>query len=450
MLDLSVIVVVRQPLAQELAAVREALVRAVGPSAGVEMLWVLESAASRNQHGAGGAQRHFASLAAAIDSAQAPWIALCDAANPPPAGWLRALRNPAHALSAPPPAVLSYGRGPLAVTPATGLGDAPPPWHACALNGAALRASALHADDRLPAPMAAEALVWRLLAAPGQSIGFVALGVAAPQRTEPAYAFWRDRASYAAHLQHALVEPLEDAAREGRAPAWLQQAALQHLHWYFTVDARERAPTVIVDAALAGPFHDLVRRAMQHIAPEALGALQQAKVEVRQALLSYRDPAFACGLAIDAYDHALGLARLTYWIHGEPPAERVFIDGCEAAPAYAKLRACNYFGRRLLRQRIAWLPVAGKRELRVMLAGHEVPVGLGPQVFSACATAGPAHAQALLLDQARARFGPGKADLQQPLPRGWAGWKVRLVKALACLPAVRRFYRDAWVVRRPR
>ena len=454
MFDFSLIVVVGQPQGQAIEAGLGALARNVQRLAGVEMLWVMQDAlpptqqsvgAWQQKHGARAGHRQFGSLAEAIDSARAPWIVLCDAASPPPVGWLDALCEAPCAPPGPPPAVLSYCSGPGAVTPAAGLGDAPPPWHACALNGAALRAAALHADDRLPAPLAAEALVWRLLAAPGQSIGFVALDVDPPQRTEPAYAFWRDRASYAAHLQHTLVEPLEDAAREGRAPAWLQRAVLQQLCWYFTVDARERAPTVIVDAELAVPFHDLVRRAMRLIAPEALEALHEAKAEVRHALLSYRDPTFACGFAIDAYDHALGLARLTYWVHGDPPAERIFIDGHEAAPAYAKLRACNYFGRRLLRERIAWLPVSGKRELRLILAGEEVPVALGPKPFCSSAQAGPTHSQELLLDQVPARFGPGKADLQQPLPRGWAGWKVRLVKALARLPPVQRFYRDAWV-----
>ena len=118
-------------------------------------------------------------------------------------------------------------------------------------------------------------------------------------------------------------------------------------------------------------------------------------------------------------------------------------DGQPLPPAFAKQRACNFFRRRLLRQRIAWLPVADKAELQLELAGRTVAVAVGRQPFSAAAA--PSDSAPLALQHVRASFRPGKADLQQPLPAGWAGWKVRLIKALARFAPVRWYCRDAWV-----
>lgn len=245
---------------------------------------------------------------------------------------------------------------------------------------------------------------------------------------EPPSSFWRDKASYDAVLREGLVEPLEAAvAAHGAAPAPLQAAALQRLAWYFAVDLRERAPTVIVDEPMAAVFHDLVRRAMCCIDPAQLESLQGpcGTPEVRHALWSYLSPGVHTEPAADAYDHDQGLVRVSYWVHGEPPTERWRVDDQATQPAFAKVRACNFFRRRLLRQRIAWLPAAGRRVV-------EVTVGASPPVD-------------ISLDAARARFLPGKASRQQPLPPGWAGWKVRLLKALAAFPLVRWRYRDAWV-----
>ena len=83
--DLSIIVVVSQLQAQAIEAGLEAMARNLKCSAKAEMLWVLQNAplptqelvaAWQRQHGAGVSQRQFISLDEALDSAQAPWIAL--------------------------------------------------------------------------------------------------------------------------------------------------------------------------------------------------------------------------------------------------------------------------------------------------------------------------------------------------------------------------------------
>jgi hypothetical protein len=254
---------------------------------------------------------------------------------------------------------------------------------------------------------------------------------------EPPRAFWQNLEHYDAALQRDLIEPLEQAAQQhGRVPRWLQLTVLKHLHWYFTVDARERAPTVVVSGALVATFHERVRQIVRHVDPEVIEALdpKQVSTEVRHALLSYKEPHMCSAVALDAYDHDQGLARLTYYIHGEPPAEVFVMDGAAVTPAYAKYRACNYFSRRLLRQRIVWLPVAGVATLEMKLAGVPVPVALGAQHPSASE----------ILPAARLAYPPGKGG-QQPLPPGWTGWKVRLMKMLARMPMIRQKFAKAWV-----
>jgi len=257
---------------------------------------------------------------------------------------------------------------------------------------------------------------------------------------EPPRAFWQDLSNYDQGLQQSLLVPLQKAIQDhGHVPQTLQRATLQHLHWYFTVDARERAPTVVVKGDLMDVFHNHVRQIMGHIDRAALDALDANRVspEIRQALLSYQNPHLCTPAVVDAYDHEQGLARLTYFVHGDPPPEGFVVDGKPVKPAYCKYRACNYYSRRLLRQRIVWLPIAGATALEMTLNGVAVPVALGTHPQQALAAAA-------LLPAARVAYPPGKGG-QQPLPTGWAGWKVRLMKAMARFPLVRHKFAKAWV-----
>jgi hypothetical protein len=268
--------------------------------------------------------------------------------------------------------------------------------------------------------------------------------------SEPPASVWRDPATYDQALVRNFITLLEAAEqRQGTAPNSLQLTVLEQLHWYFTVDLRERAPTVALTAENAPAFHDRVRQIMRHINAQTLETMdsETVSVEVRHALLSYHAPILHSEVALDAYDHDQGLVRLSYYHHGKPPAESFVIDGAEVKPAYAKYRACRYYHRNLLRQRIVWLPVANARTMEVRLAGELSSVGVGPQPFAASASnplVVQQYSAAELLPAARAAFHPGKGG-QKPLPKGWAGWKVRLMLALARFPLVRKRFNKAWV-----
>lgn len=462
--ELSVVVIVSAEHAARLPAFAQALAAPQRPAARIETLWVVDDAvrvlpAVREHFGldsqAAGRTAGatvVASLAEAVARASAPWLALRHPGVELPHGHLDTLAAFLQTGAAGAGVVVCGAPPPAATQPVmpAAWADAPPAWHACALRRDRLVAAGLTPDARLRPQLAADLLLWRALLLPGQTLAWAGgpEPAAATAQAEPPAAVWRDKTTYAQAVQHAFAEPLEQAAAtQGTAPRWLQLAVLRHLAWYYTVDARERAPTVVVDEPMAVVFHDLVGRALRQVDMALLDHLPAtlASPEVCHALWSYQAPQLHSPPVADAYDHDQGLMRLSYWHHGTPPAERFVADGQPLQPAFAKQRACNWFRRRLLRQRIAWLPVAHERELRVELGGRAVAVAVGKQRFSVVAVSAASGIVPLAMDKVRTALRAGKADLQQPLPPGWAGWKVRLIKALARFAPVRRYYRDAWV-----
>lgn len=260
-----------------------------------------------------------------------------------------------------------------------------------------------------------------------------------PLAPEPSRAFWLNLANYDGSLLHGLTAPLIAAEQEhGRAPHWLQLAVLRHLQWYFIVDGRARAPTVALRGTAVDIFHERVADLLRHIDGAVIDALDPAEVapEIRHALLAYHAMPHCSAAVLDAVDHARGLARLTYFVFGDPPVETILVDGTVRAPAFAKYRACNYFGRRLMRQRIAWIPVAGATRCTLKIGGASAPIGLGSQPNR------PVPSDAVLA-AALLAYPSGRAA-QRPLPGGLAGWKVRATKRMAHSPLARRFA-NAWV-----
>ena len=141
--------------------------------------------------------------------------------------------------------------------------------------------------------------------------------------------------------------------------------------------------------------------------------------------------------------------RVTYWLHGAAPSEQFLVDGRAVEPAYGKFRACRYFRRDLLRQRIVWLPAnSDATSLHVTLGGVPAQVAVGPQPFRARGEAAVRErvcaVRNRVLEEAHRTFPPGRGGPRRPVS-GWTGWKVRLVKAVAKVAALRPQFRDAWV-----
>ena len=249
--------------------------------------------------------------------------------------------------------------------------------------------------------------------------------------------------TYGELLRARYLAPLNKAANISRE---LQEAVLKSLHWYFTIDRKERAPTVVVDEAMADQFHEIVARIMAHIDVETIASFDAHEIcpEVRQALLSYKVTKGHSAVSINAIDHDQGLVQVTYFVHGDPPTERFFLDGREARPVFEKYRACTYFRRRLLRERIAWLPATTEKSLNIQLNGKPALITLGMQSFVA-ADISVAESRNKKLLEARLAFPPDNLRRQR-LPLNRSGIKGRLLLWLACLQPFKRRYQQAWIL----
>lgn len=267
-----------------------------------------------------------------------------------------------------------------------------------------------------------------------------------PSAVEPSSAIWRDKATYKEVLLNDYLSPLEVAAnKSGAAPSHMQQMVLKNLHWYFTTDRREKAPTAVVSDEMAVEFHDIVGRIMRHIDIATIASVESPDIstEVKHALLSYKNFRCHSPVAIDAIDHDQKLVRICYFLHGDTPSELFLLDGRETMPAFAKYRACNYFRRMLLRQRIVWLPLTQEKNIEVFLDGELTEITLGKQNLVADETTLSSLVQELLT-KARLAFPPGKG-FREPLPFNLSGLKAWLLRGLAKLLPVRKRFENAWV-----
>lgn len=262
---------------------------------------------------------------------------------------------------------------------------------------------------------------------------------------EPPLSAWRNLAMYGEVLQRDFIRPLEiQSERYGGISGEMQVDVLRRLHWYFTVDMRERAPTVTLTADRAGVFHELVHRIMNYIDPVTVGEIDDPAItlEVRHALYSY------CGLRrcspglVDAYDRDQGLFRLTYYILGELPNETFLVDGREVTPPYKKYRGCRFFHRLCMRQRIVWLPAGPGGTISLNLDGKQHLLILEGGKNSHGTARQPADT--LPLEVIRTCGLPGRLEVPKP-PMGIRRWKAQILKRLAALWPVRKCFGNAWI-----
>lgn len=381
-----------------------------------------------------------------LQHVRAPWVAF-RVGLPDPAS--EALRERVSALDEQVAVVLAGDAAMRGSVDIRALPSLPAPGLALAFKREHLLASGLSFDARLRPDFAPLALLAGFLlardrahvawvgsddfAASGQGLG-----------AEPPRAVWSDAASYDHSLQFGHLALLRQAPA-GQVPGWLQAMLLQDLQWYFTVDARERAPTVGVDEALSQRFHQHVAQIIALVDGSAIDALADRGVaaEVVQALHAYRRPGAHTQARLDAFDQAKGWVRLRYYWHGPAPVERFEVDGRAVTPVHAKWRCCRYFRRELFSERVVWLPVASGDRLQLRLDGAPVALYLPSSSGRAMALAAPAGA-ALDLAVLAAHFSPGQGGAYKPAA-AWPRLKAMLLRGLAALAALRPGYSQAWI-----
>ena len=254
---------------------------------------------------------------------------------------------------------------------------------------------------------------------------------------EPHFEYWRNLDTYGRHLAENCLGPLLEAKRlYGQSPLWLQRAVVDQLHWYFDIDLRERAPTVVINSHRADAFHDRIGAILALIDEQTIRELQLlgVKPDVILALLSYVVQPMHDAVHLDAYDADQGLARLRYFIQGKKSPDMFRVDGQVVVPVYAKYRACKFFTRTLYWQRIVWLAMPSGKRLECSIDGVAVPVTLKTEPDGA--VSGPQDVEKL--------HRPTKGGLQA-IPLTLRGFKARALRSMAGMPWIRERFREAWV-----
>jgi glycosyltransferase involved in cell wall biosynthesis len=200
---------------------------------------------------------------------------------------------------------------------------------------------------------------------------------------------YRLRVAGSSTMQHAHADPrryttvLERGyldlfaraeARFGAVPAWLQHLVIYDATFYLRENDR-LISRVRFPPELAAPFHDRFARVANHLDPAVIAAHRGASfTTLYRDLLThaYRDARWHSDVGeLIASDRVRRLQQVAYRYVGSPPTETFLVDGVERAPAFAKRRDLVYYDRRLMGERLAWLP-SGTIELR--LDGDAVPV----------------------------------------------------------------------------
>jgi glycosyltransferase involved in cell wall biosynthesis len=203
---------------------------------------------------------------------------------------------------------------------------------------------------------------------------------------------YRIRVAGSSTMQHAYVDPrryttvlergyldlLERArGRLGAIPAWLQHLLLYDATFYLRENDR-LISRVRFPPELAEPFHARFGEVANALDPAVVAAHHNASFSTlyRDILThGYRGERWhAASAELLATDATRRLQQVSYRFVGAPPEERFLVDGVDRPPAFAKRRDLVYYDRRLMVERLAWVP-AGALELH--LDGDAVPMGKG-------------------------------------------------------------------------
>ena len=256
---------------------------------------------------------------------------------------------------------------------------------------------------------------------------------------------WHDPGRLTTVMERGFLDILERSRRpDGRIPAWVQHVVVYELSWYLSVDERV-SPIVRVPPAAIARFHELLEKIVPQLEPrivEAHRVRRMKSIWVDILAHGYRPGDWhGTRAARTRVDRVMGLQRIAYRYVGTAPRERFVVDGAEVTPAFGKVMAHRWFGRTVMLERIAWLPVG---EPRIELDGTAVRVVDGWPVSRYRGR--PASRLAFIPYYAR-RVGP---DLARSVVRRVSRWTFLAlglpIRALSRLPPYASRYRDAWIL----
>ncbi|GAA4814505.1 CDP-glycerol glycerophosphotransferase family protein [Nocardioides caeni] len=248
---------------------------------------------------------------------------------------------------------------------------------------------------------------------------------------------------YTAVLEHGYLDVLQRATeRYGRVPDWVAVYLLYELAWYLASPDPKSGPRP-VDGELAESFHRLTAQILAQIDVPAMTPYLPPSVPrpARLALEHGYDasPWRAPAIALTELDTTQEVVRASYLFTGDLPEESWRGNGDEIEPLHAKVRDWTYYGRPLIRQRIAWLPATTSLELRRDGRPADIVYGAEPESVR---VAPPGQLRWWLSaesDRAREEV-PEPLRIRRPVSR-----LSKVAQKLYLRPRVRAKYADAWV-----
>ena len=156
--------------------------------------------------------------------------------------------------------------------------------------------------------------------------------------------------------------------QHGSVPGWVQHLVIYDLSWYLSEDEKVASAIRIADD-VAPRFHELFAEIVRHLDPATVRAHTARPLRPHWsdvlAHASRPEPWHSSVAARTKVDEVMELQRIAHRFVGPAPVVEYVQGGRPVEPAYAKVMAYHYFGRPLLFEHIAWLPLRGRLEVRL-------------------------------------------------------------------------------------
>lgn len=227
----------------------------------------------------------------------------------------------------------------------------------------------------------------------------------------------------------------------GHAPEWVQNFVIYELTFYFSSDLAANRATA-VRGEVAETFLAALREIAARLDPYVVqGFKVRALSPIWRDILLHGlsgEPWVTDYAVTQVRDVGRSLVRIAYRFVGDAPQETVLAHGIPYDVEYGKIRSHEFFGTTLLRERLAWVPLAGS--LRILLDGKPVKLQPGWEPIHNT-TVRPVQVQNWFEEKQTGRATPRRPQRRTRLTAG-----ERAILLAARLPAVRARYAGAWVL----
>ena len=262
---------------------------------------------------------------------------------------------------------------------------------------------------------------------------------------DPASLSRRDPACRADVLPTGLRGVMDQArGRDGFVAPWLQHLVIDEVARYLEGDDTITT-SIHIPVDLLPAFHDVLGSVVAELDPAVVAAHgARALRSVWADILAHAcrpTPWRSAAVARTKVDRDAGLQRVSYRYTGPAPREAFFVDGQVVEPVAGKTMGHIYYGRALLWERIAWVPIGS---LEVRLDEEHRPIVSGwSDPRSLVRPTSPAGWLRLYRTTPARRLIRGLARRA-----AIAGYRVAAtpIRLIARLPRYRSTFRDAWVL----